>query len=90
MSPNIRSTKGNQGKDDTNIVDYRDCWSAVIKHKSVSSSRWSAMMYERNGTMPDSWSLGNSSPQHLSSAVGDSLRQTIAAMMKFPMGDVTL
>ena len=30
MSPNIRSTKGNQGKDDTNIVDYRDCWSAVI------------------------------------------------------------
>ena len=63
---------------------------AAIGQKGVSGSRWSAMTYSQNGTMPNSRSFGNSSPQQLSTAVGDSLRQTIAAVMKFPMGDVTL
>ena len=30
MSPDMHSTKGNQGKDDTTNVDYRGGWSAVI------------------------------------------------------------
>ena len=30
MLPDMHSTKGNQGKDDTTMVDYRGRWSATI------------------------------------------------------------